>query len=160
MANVWAEEWDFTDAGPDAPAGYDVKAKRLAGGDALGASLYEVRPGATQAPYHFHHGSEELLVVLRGRPTLRTAEGERQLAEGEAVHFPKGPSGAHQVSNRTDDPVRYAILGALKSPEVVEYPDSAKVIAMARTESQNGKPLWTMHRLGDGVDYFTDEPPR
>jgi hypothetical protein len=29
-----------------------------------------------------HHGSEQLLILLRGRPTLRTFAGERPLEEG------------------------------------------------------------------------------
>lgn len=158
MPNVWAEEWDWESAGPEAPAGYDLKAKRLVGGEAVGVSLYEIPAGATQAPYHFHHGSEELLVVLRGRPTLRTPDGERELSDGETVHFPKGLPGTHQLSNRTGEPVRYVIFGTLTTPEVVEYPDSGKLAALARTESQRGDRLWTMHRLDEGVDYFTDEP--
>jgi uncharacterized cupin superfamily protein len=72
----------------------------------LGASVYELGPG-NFAVYHYHHGAEELLVVLRGRPTLRTPDGERVLAEGEAVHFPTGPDGAHAVRNDTDEPVRF-----------------------------------------------------
>ncbi len=160
VPNVWAEEWDWESAGPDAPTGYDLKAKRLVGGGRLGLSLYEIPAGATQAPYHFHHGGEELLVVLRGRPTLRTPDGERELAEGDAVHFVKGPAGAHQLSNDAAEPVRYAIFGTLTSPEVVEYPDSGKAVATARTDSQRGERLWTVHRLDEGVEYFTDEPDR
>ena len=160
MGNIWADEWDLEGAAPDAPAGYGAKAKRLPRGQALGASLYELPPGATQVPYHFHHGMEELLIVLRGRPTLRTPEGERQLEEGECVHFGLGPDGAHQVSNRTEAPVRYVFVSNAVSPEVAEYPDSGKVGVLARTTSQEGEPLRTMHRLADAVDYFEGEPPR
>jgi len=158
--NVYADEWDWEGAGPDAPDGYAGKAKRLPRGRDLGASLYEVPPGATQAPYHFHHGAEELLVVLRGRPTLRTPDGERQLEEGEAVHFPVGPGGGHQVSNRAEDPVRYVLISNRTTPEVVEYPDSGKVLALALSESQQGEQLRTMHRLADRVEYFEGEPAR
>lgn len=48
----------------------------------LAMSVYELLPGQTQCPYHFHHGNDELLVVLRGTPTLRTPEGERELRPG------------------------------------------------------------------------------
>jgi uncharacterized cupin superfamily protein len=60
----------------------------------------------TLVVYHFHHAWEELMVLLRGRPTLRTSEGERQLEEGEVVHFPTGPDGAHALRNETDAAVR------------------------------------------------------
>jgi uncharacterized cupin superfamily protein len=158
VPNVFADEWD--EGFPPVP-GYEQRTKRLVGpGQKLGTSLYELPPGQTQGPYHFHHGADELLIVLRGRPTLRTPDGERELAEGEAAHFPAGAGGAHQVVNRTDEPARYVIASATVSPEVVEYPDSGKVAAMSRAESQTGRPLWTMHRLGDAVDYFEGETPK
>ena len=87
------------------------------------------------------------MLVLRGRPTLRTLDGDRQLAEGEAVHFPVGPEGAHGVRNDTDDPVRYVVAGIRVSPEVAEYPDTKQITAQARTESQTGERLWLVHDL-------------
>jgi uncharacterized cupin superfamily protein len=96
-------------------------------------------------PFHFHHASEELLVVLRGRPTLRTGDGSRQLDEGEVVHFPTGPDGAHALSNDTEETVRYVMASTLRSPEVAEYPDLRQITAQARTGSQTGDRLWFIH---------------
>jgi hypothetical protein len=39
-------------------------------------------------------------VVLRGRPTLRTPEGERELVEGDVACFMRGAAGAHQCAER------------------------------------------------------------
>ena len=151
--NVLADDWD--DAYPQVE-GWRSNYKRLGVGK-LGLGLYELLPGQTQCPYHFHHGNDEALVVLSGRPTLRTPDGERELEPGDAAQFPTGPDGAHQVVNRTDEPARYVIAAVHVSPEVVEHVDSGKVLAMARTE---GKPLWTVHRSGDAVDYFDGEEPK
>jgi uncharacterized cupin superfamily protein len=141
--NVFGDEWDELDDW----SGGDAKSTRLVGGGpTLGASVYELGPGSS-AVYHFHHGSEELLIVLRGRPTLRTPDGERQLAEGEVVHFPTGPEGAHGVRNDTDDAVRYVVAGIRVSPEVAEYPDTKQITAQARTGSQTGERLWLVHDL-------------
>ena len=85
--------------------------------------------------------------MLRGRPTLRTADGERQLAEGEVVHFPTGPAGAHGFRNDTNEPVRYVVAGIRVSPEVAEYPDTKQITAQARTGSQTGERLWLIHDL-------------
>jgi quercetin dioxygenase-like cupin family protein len=71
------------------------------GAELIGGSMYEVAPGKKQGPYHTHHGNEEWAIVIRGRPTLRTPEGERELREGDVVCFPRGKAGAHQVINRT-----------------------------------------------------------
>ncbi len=59
-------------------------------GAVLSAAVWELEPGGTQGAYHFHHGGEELLIVLRGTPTLRSPDGERVLKEGEVVHFRAG----------------------------------------------------------------------
>ena len=57
-------------------------------------------------------GPEEWLLVVAGRPTLRTPEGERQLEPGDVVAFPQGPAGAHKVANATDETVRVVILSS------------------------------------------------
>jgi uncharacterized cupin superfamily protein len=111
--------------------------------------VWELAPGSDGVDYHFHHGTEELLIVLRGRPTLRTADGERQLEEGEVVHFPPGPQGAHTVVNRTDEDVRYVMVGAHASPDIIEYPDKGTFVAGAKTLSQRGEPFFVRLPLPD-----------
>ena len=105
---------------------------------------------ATSSIFHFHHGSDELLIVLRGTPTLRTFEGERVLAEGEVVHFPPGRDGAHEIRNDTDEAVRFVVAGTRVSPEIVEYPDLGQVTAQSREANQNGAPLFVIHTLENG----------
>jgi uncharacterized cupin superfamily protein len=142
--NVFGDEWGEQQEDWSGGGG---KSKRLVErGPLLGASVYELGPGNFTV-YHFHHGSEELLIVLRGRPTLRTPEGERQLAEGEAVHFATGPDGAHAIRNDTEEPVRFFVAGIRVSPEVVEYPDLNQITAQAPTASQTGERLWFIHDL-------------
>jgi uncharacterized cupin superfamily protein len=159
IANVFSDEWPED---PEPPTeGWLAKSRPLVErGHDLGMSLYELQPHQTQSPFHFHHGAEELLLVLRGRPTLRTPAGERELVPGDFAHFPKGPAGAHQVTNRTDEPALYAVGSRRSSPDVCEYPDSGKTLVMSRQESQRGGPLWTVHRLDSGVDYMDGEEPR
>lgn len=141
--NVFGDEWDALD---DWSGGGAKSTRLVESGPMLGASVYELGPGNSTA-FHFHHGSEEVLIVLRGRPTLRTGTGERVLAEGEVVHFPVGPDGSHGVRNDTDDHVRYVVAGIRVSPEVVEYPDTQQITAQARTGSQSAERLWIVHDL-------------
>jgi uncharacterized cupin superfamily protein len=156
--NVFADEWEELYPPTE---GWRSNYRRLIGpGHDLGMSLYELLPGQTQCPYHFHHGDDELLLVLEGRPTLRTPDGERELDRGDFVHFPKGPAGAHQVINRSDEPARYVVGSSNVSPEVCEYPDSGKVAVFSRLESQRGQRLWSMHRFENEVDYFDREEPK
>lgn len=142
--NLWADEWDSMGENPWEGG---AKRRRLAGGEKLGASLYELPPGANGGAYHFHHGHEELLVVLQGRPTLRSPDGESDLDEGDVVHFDRGPDGAHKLSNPTDEPARYLVASNLASPDAVEYPDTNQLSVMAETDSQFHEPLWDIHTL-------------
>ncbi len=141
--NVWGDDWEL-ESDEEWAAG---KASRLPRGRQIGATLYEIDPGRTSGFYHFHHGAEELLVVLRGSPTLREPAGERVLAEGDVVHFAVGPDGAHQLTNHTDEPVRYLMVANRPSPEAVEYPDTRQLSVMAFTESMDGSPLWDIRTL-------------
>ena len=139
--NIWSEEWGEQDEDWSGGGG---RGKRLARGDDLGASVYELDPG-NFVVYHFHHRWEELLVVLRGNPTLRTPEGGRMLNEGEVVLFPVGPDGTHALTNETNSTVRYVMASTQGAPEVVEYPDLGKITAQARTGSQTGDQLWFIY---------------
>jgi uncharacterized cupin superfamily protein len=151
---------DF-DADQDRP-GFRWRRARLglqAGSERLGASLFELPPGEASFPLHYHLANEELLLVLRGRPTLRTGTDERELADGEVVAFPVGERGAHQIVNRTDDPVRLLIVSEMVAPELLVYPDSGKVAAR---EHPPGSPRrGRMHAFfeRDAVDYFDGEQP-
>jgi uncharacterized cupin superfamily protein len=93
----------------------------LPSGEQLGATLYELSRGGGIA-YHFHHLREEWLVVLRGSLTLRTPAGEQEIGEGEVLHFPAGPAGAHGITKRDDEPVRYIMVSTLVPEDVSEYP--------------------------------------
>jgi uncharacterized cupin superfamily protein len=128
-----------------------------AGAKHLGASVYELETGRAAFPYHFHRANEELLVVLRGRPTLRTPEGERELAEGEVVAFRPGPTGAHQVINRSSETVRYVMFSTKRSPEMLQYPDSGKVGVGTLPQEGDEGPVRLMFRVDSAVDYYDGE---
>jgi uncharacterized cupin superfamily protein len=127
--NIWDDDWG--EQPEDWSGGGGLRKRLVHGGALLGATLYELERGNFMI-YHAHHGSEELLIVLRGRPTLRTPEGERTLDEGDVVHFATGPEGAHGIRNDTDESVRYVVAGTRRSPELVEYPDLNKVTGQSR----------------------------
>jgi uncharacterized cupin superfamily protein len=118
--------------------------------------VYELDPGKRNVPYHAHHGIEETIVVLRGTPTLRTTEGERELAEGEVVACPRGRAGAHQLINRSDAPTRFLIFSTKAPADLIEYPDSGKISAQAGAW---GTPEAVSYMLAmePQLDYFAGE---
>jgi uncharacterized cupin superfamily protein len=132
---------------------------RQAGADRLGASLYELPPGQSPWPYHAHLSNEELVIVLSGRPHLREPAGWRQLDEGELVSFRTGERGAHQVQNRTDEPVRILIVSEMNAPEISLYPDSDKVGVLERAPGSRGEGLELWLPRDEGLDYWEREEP-
>lgn len=132
---------------------------RQAGSRELGASVFEVPPGASTFPLHAHHANEEILVVLAGRPTLRTLDSERELAEGAVVSFRVGREGAHRIDNRTDGPVRVLIVSTMVGPDVVEHIASQKVYA--RSYAPGADPpadaVEVMVKREDSRDFFEGE---
>lgn len=130
---------------------------RQVGAARLGASVWEVPAGEAAYPYHLHLGEEELIVVLSGRPSLRTPSGSRELDEGEVVAFPRGEAGAHQIVNRTAETVRFLAISTNGDPDIVLYPDSGKVGAAERLPSGGG--FRKLFRLEDEVDYYDGEQP-
>ena len=139
IVNLHGDEWDRVEERPGWRS-KDAHVGMRLGAELLGGSLYELEPGDRLWPYHTHHANEEWLIV-RGRPTLRTPEGEQELREGDVACFPRGKDGAHQVSNRTDSPIRVLMLSSMILPEIVEYLDSGKLGARsAKGAAAAGRP--------------------
>ncbi len=99
---------------------------RQAGAKDLGASLFEVEPGASTFPLHAHFANEEMLVVVEGRPTLETRDGTRTLEPGEVVAFRAGREGTHRVANDTEERVRVLILSTMRAPDINEFPETGE----------------------------------
>jgi uncharacterized cupin superfamily protein len=123
------------------------------GAQRTGATVYDLPPRQALCPYHYEYGEEEWVLVLQGRPTVRTPEGAEQLGPFDVAFFPTGPDGAHQLRNDTDTAVRVLMWSNVVYPTATAYPDSDKV------------GVWTGDRAEDvivvrssKVDYFHGEP--
>lgn len=142
------------------PPGFRSRRARIGyelGAELIGCSLWEVPPGEAAYPYHFHYADEELVIVLSGRPTLRTPDGTRELEEGEALRFPLGEEGAHQIYNRTEETVTFLAVSSHGRPDIIVYPDTDKIGLGERLPKGGG--LRAFFRREDGVDYFEGERP-
>jgi uncharacterized cupin superfamily protein len=103
-----------------------VRLGEEAGAQHVGLSLYELAPGQGMV-FHYHVQREELLVVLAGSVSLRTAEGWKELPPGEVVAFPRGERGAHGYQNRGEEPARVLMISEQNAPNVSVYPDTNEV---------------------------------
>lgn len=117
-----------------------------------GASLYELPPGQSLCPYHYEYGEEEWLLVIEGRPSVRTPEGTEQVEPLELVFFPKGPEGAHEIRNDTDGDVRVLMWSTVVYPSATAYPDSDKVGVWTGWKAED-----LMVGRSSNVDYFQGE---
>ena len=149
--NMYGDEWDRTEDRDGWRKRGSWIGKRL-NAELIGASIYELDPGSRLFPYHTHHTNEEWLFVVYGNPTLRSVDGEQELREGDVVCFRRGECGRHQVSNRTDAPVRILMVSTLMNPEVVEYPDSDKI----GVRDASGERI-LLSRPGPQLDYWDGE---
>jgi len=133
---------------------YETRCARLSDGTAarkLGGGFDVVAPGKRSCPYHFHHNEEELFIVLRGRGTLRVDGEFLPIEAGDVIFVPPGREYAHQIVNDSEAPLEYLSFSTQESVEVVEYPDSGKLMARAPGTRQ-------ITRRQDAVDYWEGEP--
>jgi uncharacterized cupin superfamily protein len=160
MANLLDPEFDEESS----RSGFSWKRARLgrqAGGERLGASLFELPPGQASFPYHAHFANEEMLIVVAGRPSLRGDEGWRELSPGEVVSFRVGRGGAHQIANRSGEPVRVLLISEMNAPELSFYPDSNKILAGTRPPGgeEGDDDIFEAFDLADAADYWQGESP-
>jgi uncharacterized cupin superfamily protein len=91
--------------------------------------------------------------VLEGAVLMRTPTGEQELTAGEIVCFPPGPSGAHKVTNRAEQPARIVMFSSARKPAVAVYPDSDKIGVRSGNDDDR-----VMLRRRDGrVEYYDGE---
>ena len=91
-------------------------------------SVYEIPPGKSAYPYHFHHNNEETFYIISGEGVLRTPEGERKVGAGEFLFFPAGETGAHKLTNVSEtEMLVYIDFDVTHEVDITEYPDSGKI---------------------------------
>ncbi len=81
---------------------------------------------------------------------MRTPEGERVHEAGDVVGFPRGPAGAHKISNAADAPARILIVSEHAEVAATVYEDSDKIGVF-------GPDLRLLFRRGDARDYWDGE---
>jgi len=140
---------------PADPDGFRAGQARLGaelGARRTGATVYELPPGQAICPYHYEYGEEEWLLVLDGRPSVRTTEGMRELAPHDLLFFPTGPAGAHQVRNDGEATARVLMWSEVVLPTATAYPDSDKVGLYTGDEAED-----LVVRRSSAVDYLDGE---
>ena len=113
--------------------------------------VYELPPGKSAYPYHYHLKNEETFFILKGEGLLRSAGGERMVRPGDLLFFPAGEDGAHKLTNISDtEPLVYLDFDVVHDLDVTMYPDSGKIGIWGMNTNR-------IYRTGDNVDYYEGE---
>ena len=103
----------------------------------LYVTFYTLMPGKTNYPYHYHSGMEEVFYIISGTGTLKTPDGEKTVTEGDVIVCPANATGAHQLTNTSDNVLVYLDVDTASSPEVVFYPDKGDFRILTSTTHKN-----------------------
>lgn len=107
----------------------------------FGASLQTLMPGAKASVRHWHEHVDEFLFVVDGEVTVTEDDGAHTLRRGDWACWPAGVANGHTVSNRSDAPCSYLVVGSRSGPQDAQYvpdadaPDAAPAGAPPKLDS-------------------------
>ena len=97
-----------------------------------------------------------MFLILEGEGELRFGDQRYPIRKHDVIACPTGgPEVAHQIINTGTTTMRYLALSTLADVEACEYPDSQKVLIVARRHGERG--LRKMVRAENTVDYYDRE---
>ncbi len=102
----------------------------LIGSVRIGCSLIIVPPGKSACPFHRHHVSDELFFILDGEGVTRIDGETLPIRAGDIIAAPAGKE-AHQIINTGQRELRYLALSTEGATDIIEYPDSGKIMVDA-----------------------------
>lgn len=115
------------------------------------ASIYEIPPGKSAYPYHFHVKNEEVFYIISGKGRLKTPAGEKAVAAGDLLFFPANENGAHKLTNTSESELLvYLDFSTAHDVDVALYPDSGKIAVW-------GKGTNKVFKTDSSVDYYEGE---
>lgn len=112
----------------------------------FGAFVETLPPGSSSSDRHWHENEDEFLYMLAGEATVIEDDGPHVLRPGDACCWPAGVPNAHHVTNRSDAPCSYLVVGTRAKADRVHYADIDKLYTRTadgtRTRTRrDGSPL-------------------
>jgi uncharacterized cupin superfamily protein len=98
------------------------------GGNQCAVAFYDIAPGKSNYPYHYHSSSEEIFYIISGNGVVETNDGEIPVSAGSIIICPAGEDGAHRITNISDSEVlTYLDIDTVPRTDMAIYPKSGKV---------------------------------
>jgi uncharacterized cupin superfamily protein len=122
----------------------------------LGYNITIIPSGKKSWPFHNHHVSEEMFLILEGTGLIRHGDNKFPIKKNDIIACPTGDrSVAHQIINDGKTDLKYLALSTKKPYDICEYPDSDKILS--RVTSEDDSNLWNMSKGNESYDYFEGE---
>ncbi len=134
---------------------FSFTGKRLAhasGAKSLGLGWFEVPPGKTAFPHHYHCANEEGVFIIEGKAEARIGKDKIMVEAGDYIAYPPGPDHAHSLKNTGSTPLRYICISTMLTTEIVGYPDSKKIAGAGCADPVTGI-------MGAKVKFIIKEQP-
>lgn len=132
----------------------------LIGMKGMGAMLHVVEPGKKAFPFHAHHLTPELFVILEGEGIYRFGDKQYPIRAMDVLAAPAGgPEVAHQILNTGTQTLKYLGISAdFVDGDIVEYPDSGKFAVSSRYDwgTQSGG-VHYVGRQENSLEYWDGE---
>ena len=96
----------------------------VGGSSKIGFGILELSPGCNTLPAHYHTLEEEHLYVLEGVGTLHLGTEKFSLEKGSYITFPAGQAVPHFVSNESQAPLKYIMVGERIEGDEVVYAEN------------------------------------
>ena len=98
------------------------------GGNQCAVTFYDIAPGKSNYPLHYHTSSEEIFYIIRGHGIVETNDGEISISSGSVIICPSGKGGVHKITNKSDSEVlSYIDIDTIPTTDMCVYPKSEKI---------------------------------
>lgn len=134
---------------------------KTVGANKLGYRVTTLPPGKKAWPYHHHHVNEEMFFILEGEGILRYDDKMYPIKKGDFISAVAGDvHTGHQIINNSNRDLIYLCVSTMMEPEICEYPDSKKVMALVGAAPGGDKDLRILSSCwlkSAEVDYWDGE---
>jgi Uncharacterized conserved protein, contains double-stranded beta-helix domain len=114
-------------------------------------SIYEIPPGKSAYPYHYHTKNEEVFYIISGSGVLSSPAETKNITAGDLLFFPANEKGAHKLTNNSStEKLIYLDFDTCNDIDVTFYPDSKKMGVWGMGINQ-------VFKIDESVDYYKDE---
>jgi uncharacterized cupin superfamily protein len=122
------------------------------GGNRCGVIFYDIAPGKSSFPFHYHSSSEEIFYIISGRGVVETNEGEIPVGAGSVVVCPAGEGGGHRITNTSDSEVlSYIDIDTVPETDMAVYPKTGKIGVFGNDG------FMKIYKMDGGIKYYDGE---